>query len=353
MIRSPSKGTARLAVVGSLLFVGASILLGFAPHETSATGPGDTDEHGVYVRLLEGPTGSFASMVSGVRESLAGTGFEVLADYPAGVDGEACAYGAHVFVVHDEAYAAEILSHGVNAAFALPLRLAVFEDESGVHAALANPLSLNRTIVSEEAVSDLSAQIVTKVRETVASAGVGAAVAGEYGQMRDRGLIGKTMGIMAGGPFASQIEEVTSVPLDDFDGAAGVAEALAAGIEAGRGEWKWGIRSVYSVVFPEVEIAIVGLTGDRVEIDSFSIVGPGMEASREGYACPGIDHAAAYPLELVIARDGDDAKVLLVDEMFRMKMYFEDAGKMKFATNMRMPGSIESEIRDKVEEALY
>lgn len=39
-------------------------------------------------------------------------------------------------------------------------------------------------------------------------------------------------------------------------------------------------------------------------------------------------------------------RVTLVDEMYRMKMYFEDAGKMKFAMNMGMPGSIEREIRD-------
>jgi hypothetical protein len=32
-------------------------------------------------------------------------------------------------------------------------------------------------------------------------------------------------------------------------------------------------------------------------------------------------------------------------------MYFEDAGTMKFASNMQMPGSIEDEIRDLVEEA--
>jgi len=30
--------------------------------------------------------------------------------------------------------------------------------------------------------------------------------------------------------------------------------------------------------------------------------------------------------------------------MFRMKMYFEDAGQMKFARNMMMPGSIADEL---------
>ena len=36
-----------------------------------------------------------------------------------------------------------------------------------------------------------------------------------------------------------------------------------------------------------------------------------------------------------------------------MKMYFEDAGTMKFAANMRMPGAIEDELRDKIQESLY
>ena len=56
---------------------------------------------------------------------------------------------------------------------------------------------------------------------------------------------------------------------------------------------------------------------------------------------------------MLLTRDGDVVTVLMVDSMFRMKMYFEDAGKMKFAANMRMPGSIEHEVRDKVEETLY
>jgi len=98
---------------------------------------------------------------------------------------------------------------------------------------------------------------------------------------------------------------------------------------------------------------IIGVTGEAMESRAFQIVGSGSDGSRDGLACPGIDHASAFPLELVIARDGDRVRVRLIDAMFRMKMYFEDAGKVKFAANMRMPGSIENEIRDKVEESLF
>ncbi len=42
-----------------------------------------------------------------------------------------------------------------------------------------------------------------------------------------------------------------------------------------------------------------------------------------------------------------------MDAKFRMKMFFEDAGKMKFARDMMMPGSIEEEIRTLIRAALF
>jgi hypothetical protein len=127
---------------------------------------------------------------------------------------------------------------------------------------------------------------------------------------------------------------------------------LVAGFEDLADDWKWKIRPVYKLDLSAHGVAIIGVTSDSVEARSFGIVGEGLETDRSDYACPGIAHAASYPIELVIARDGDEINVLIVDTMFRMKMYFEDAGKMAFAMNMRMPGSIENEIRDKVEETV-
>jgi hypothetical protein len=41
-----------------------------------------------------------------------------------------------------------------------------------------------------------------------------------------------------------------------------------------------------------------------------------------------------------------------MDEMYRMKMYFEDAGMWAFMKNMKMPGRIEKEIVDVVSSGL-
>jgi hypothetical protein len=38
--------------------------------------------------------------------------------------------------------------------------------------------------------------------------------------------------------------------------------------------------------------------------------------------------------------------------MFRMKMYFEDAGKWAFMKNVRMPGSIQDELGEQVKTGL-
>ena len=79
----------------------------------------------------------------------------------------------------------------------------------------------------------------------------------------------------------------------------------------------------------------------------------GTDETRADFACPGIAYAAAFPLELVLVEEDGEVKVLIIDAMFRMKMYFEDAGKMKFAANMKMPPSLEGEMRDKIEDSLY
>jgi len=71
----------------------------------------------------------------------------------------------------------------------------------------------------------------------------------------------------------------------------------------------------------------------------------GQNEQRKELACPGLSHAGAYPIEIVVYTDGSgQIRVAMIDMMYRMKMYFEDAGTTSFIKNMKMPGSIEKEI---------
>ena len=111
------------------------------------------------------------------------------------------------------------------------------------------------------------------------------------------------------------------------------------------GSGSWQIRGIYELDLAERGAVVLGVTGLAAEARAFSIVGAGADEQAKSLRCPGLSHAPAFPIEVVIMSDAGRVRVTLVNQMYRMKMYFEDAGKMKFAANMRMPGSIEDEIR--------
>lgn len=334
----------------SLLAIGSLVLLITSTTPPVNALPTADASFGVFVRLGDAATGSLEQIVAGLEGVIEGSDWELLTSYAVGVD-ESCGFGAYVLALHHAGYARAVLQYGNLAAFALPLRLAVWEDESGVHVGATNPRSLTRTIVTESGFEQQAADIVEELAALVASVPDVAPAATQYGQPREAGLISKTMGIMAGGPFAQKVETVVRLRTEETPGE--VAERLAAGFGEMADDWRWKIRPLFTLDLPAHEVAILGVSGEPVEARSFDIVGSGLDETRADFTCPGLAHAAAYPVEIVLARAGEHVNVLIIDEMFRMKIYFEDAGKMKFAMNMRMPGSIEDEIRDKVEATLY
>jgi len=325
-----------LAMLGSALCA--------PPISIAASGP----SYGVYIEVLEAPLGAYAAVTTALPTLLTQAGWKVEATHELGTGD--CSYKARVYVVTEPTWTAAIARGGMYAAFMVPLRIAVYQDELGTHVALANPQSLSRTVISEQGYDAAATAVVTRLQAALAGA-PGKPVARQYGQLRERGLIDKTMGVVAGGPFSSKIEEIGAVKATATLSVAEVAKVLGNATRAPT--TRWGLRAVYQVDLPGGMTSIIGFGGDKMEAKSFAIVGNGSDGSRAGYRCPGIDHAAAFPIEVVVHRDGPEIRLLIIDEMFRMKMYFEDAGKMKFAANMAMPGSIENEIRDLAEDALY
>lgn len=304
-------------------------------------------EYGTFVRLLDAPSGAFDQISEALPGAMIRAGWQVVADRDVATSG--CRYRGRVFVLQDSSYAAEVLKAGVEAAFALPLRVAVYEDETGTHLAAANPQSVGRTIVAE-GFEQAPAEVVGRLRAALADGVPGSPVLVQYGQLRSRGLISKTMGVVAGGPFSHKVREAASRKAGPGTGVTQVAEAIAR--SAGESRGRWGLKLVYRLELPGLDAVLLGFSGDPVEAKAFAILGEGRDPGRKGYACPGLDHAAAFPIEVLVAREGASIRALLIDEMFRMKIYFEDAGNLKFAANMRMPGSIEDELRDIIEEAL-
>lgn len=294
-----------------------------------------------FVGLADSIPLAVPAAASAVGTALARQGFTVLADHPVGTDRARCRYTARVVVAALPERTAALLGRGAHAAFATPVRIAIYEDERGVHASMVNPRSLDRTIVAESGLEAAGDRLVADVGALVAAATRGQRVNRAYGQPRDRGLIGKTMGVMAGGPFTGQVATIATYATTD---PRRVADDIWRRLQQ-PGQGSWQLRGAYRMDLDAQGMVILGVGGAPMEAKAFAIVGAGGDDARAAFACPGLAYAPAFPLELVIRRDGSQVRVEAIDAMFRMKMYFEDAGRMKFARNMGMPGSIAAELR--------
>lgn len=300
-------------------------VLAFAPAAYGA------EKYGVYVKVVEQVQGSFDNAVKSTEEALSDAGWKVLASYESGVQ-ERCAKRAHNIVAISGGYAEKIMQNGPHGAFAIPLRVGVYEDREGISIAFTNPASINRTVLGDEVAEGLSRSTMKELSGIIAGAVKGEVVNKQIGQIRSKGYVGG----MGGGKFMKKIREIHSGE-DLYDIVRGVRESIAANDK--------GWELVYSLEVPGADAVIFGLTKAKTEAKAFDIAGEKRERrSKNQYACPGIDHAAAFPIEVIAYREGGVVKVVTLKEMYRMKLYFQDAGNLAFMKNMTMPGRIEREV---------
>ncbi len=289
--------------------------------------------YGVYEKVVEKAAGSFAEVSAALERGIKESGWQLLAAYDNGIPTD-CPFRARTFVVHSPSYAGAVLATGPKSAFALPLRAHVYEDEAGVHVAVVNPASINRTIMGDEKFEAKSLAALKELEEAVTKGVKGAAVKKQIGQIREQGRIGG----IGGGDFPDKVIEVY-VAADAAEATfKKVAADVKKGIEGNRSEYKL----IYTLDLSSEGVVIYGVTKSSMESRSFGIAGE-VRASKE-YKCPGIDHAGAFPIEVIIYKDEGKVKAVTLKEMYRMKLYFEDAGNWAFMKNMRMPGQIEDEI---------
>jgi uncharacterized protein (DUF302 family) len=326
----------RFTAARALGLLAVAFLCGATP---VANGGGGGDDPAVYLKVVDATPVAFQTATVAIMDALTEKGWDLVADFATAAPSGRCAFRSEVMVAVPPGWAARVMKAGTYAAFAVPIRFVIWEDENGVSVGATNPMNLARTIVDEETAPEDWADIASEIRAVGAAALPSHASEAQYGQQRRDARIGRTMGIMAGGKFTDKVKTVATVSGNGTDPSS-VAHRLADALVRADTVGEWGA-------------ALVGITGAKMEADAFHIVKNGGDDGRKKMACPGIDHAAAFPIELLVTRDGDDIRVALVDEMYRMKMFFEDAGKMAFAKNMGMPGSIEDEISKKVEGALH
>jgi len=290
-------------------------------------------QYGTFIKITEKATGSFDAVSKAVESGLQKAGWEILGTYDTGVP-QACNFRSRVIIFSSKDYADEIMKNGVKAAFALPLRAGVYEDETGINIAFVNPASINRTIIDETKLDTFSSVLAESLIDAIAGAVPGTVVKKQIGEIRNKGRVGG----MGGGDFIDKIKEIYTAKDDTDETFKKVSDGVREGILNNTKGWK--LTYVYDL--SDHGAIIFGVTNNKMERRAFTIAGE--KRSSSSYKCPGIDHDASFPIEVIVYKDGGRVKVVTLDGMYRMKLYFEDAGMWAFMKNMRMPGEIEDEI---------
>ena len=325
-----------------------ALIVAFVVFAGIATGNAIEKKQGVYEYVVRNVPGEFTAVVQQLDSAFRAAGYQVLGTLENAAP-EGCSYHVTVLAVYNPAFGKQLLSRNPQTApYALVDRIIVFQDEEGTHISIVNPINILRTVLMDDegpvAMADAHRQELRKIIEGAITGGK--RTTRQYGQFRKKGYIGRTMGVMAGGPFNEKINTITATSASLEEAVNAVKQAFA------NNSGKWKLRVRYVLTLPNEGIAVVGVSSPSVESRSFKIVGAGSDDSREDFKCPGIAHAGAYPMEVVLRAANGKTTAEVTDIMYRMKMYFEDAGKWAFAKNMTMPGSIQSEIEDVVKAAL-
>jgi len=305
-------------------------------------------EYGVYQYVIQNAAGSVDEVSGAIQNAAENDGWKVAAKIEMGQPDD-CNFKAQVIILLDSSYASQLLNiNSETAPFAMFDRINVFEDEAGINVRVVNPHSINRTVLMDDSLYEsLSAKQLAKISDLIETSVKGDVSEKQYGQIREEGYISRTMGVMAGGLFVEKIEDIQVIPNASLSD---VAQKVKSGLSKPGPDW--GLHQIFDMELAGYNTVVFGISSAEMESRSFDIVAEGEDDSREDYACPGLAHAAAYPFNVVVTKKDDDVKIRMVTSMFRMKMFFEDAGKWAFMKNMTMPGSLASEVEDLIKAGL-
>ncbi|NOZ63222.1 MAG: hypothetical protein GXO74_16335 [Calditrichaeota bacterium] len=251
------------------------------------------------------------------------------------------------------------------------LRIGVYEDETGVQVVIANPITLTRIICNDlddanyQKVIAKSEEIRQNLRSFILSAVKGKEVSiqmpplrsaerlrkakkdmmmmvGPMTFFRDKDQFPILLSIDTGADPATKLQEVIDQVKKNIE-AFQPAEKDAGyhWTKSAAEDLKW--RVVCEVKNEGINAALLGITRNRTEALSFHICG--MKRETEANSTPGIDHVCAYPVEVAIFEEDGKIKVGTPREMFRMDMFFWDAGKWAFMKFMNMPGNLDKSIK--------
>lgn len=334
----------------------------------------DDVEHGMYMLVVKNAKGDFNTISASVVKAIESEGFRILAVRDVATpdrvreDGNnLCGFRGMLIAFTNDDYIKMLTSFGNKYLVASFLRVGIHESNEGIQIIIADPETINRIIFNDlddtkyKQAIDKTLQYKSKIISALHSTNTGTNVKESREPKRssdDLREASKDMFMMVG-PMTfftdeDQFPAIWSQKNENgTQGLENLKQKLFKNIENFQPtkddkEYRWTKdpkedlkwKVVGEVSSPDKKAIMFGLTRNRMEAVSFYIVGDETEQNK----CPGLDHLTAYPVEvLLIIEDGKNV-VYTPREMFRMDMYFWDAGMSAFMDHMSMPGILDDSI---------
>ncbi len=310
------------------------------------------EEYGIFERILEA-SGSFNDTTAALDKALAESKLTLHAKRDLVFNDKV--QQARVYIVTSPAYMEAAKDESPDTISAQVLRIGVYEYGEGkkTHIDITNPAAHAMVFYSDSKNYDkliAAAKAVGQEFRDVVAKVPGKAVQVQLEPIRSEKTLKKFNG---DGPakmmakwrnWKESQNEVFSDKAENFGAVvARVEKTLAASQDKGVGDSSgWRLLTKIPV---GTNAVYFGITNDYTENKCISI---NSDFRSEGKAKdaphPGVDHAPALPIEVLVFNDGKEVKVVQYGEMWRMQLYFWDSGYMAFAKNTLIPSIIFSSI---------
>ncbi len=332
-------------------------------------------DHGIYMIVNSNIKGDFNNVSLNSKNALVNAGFRILSfnaiatpDIIREKQTERCGFNAKLIVFTNNDYIKLLTSFGDKYLVAGFLRAGIYETPDGIQIEIADPETINRIIFNDLPDAKYN-QIVSKTIEWKSkiisalqsiSGGTKVTIVKEPVRSdEDLRDASKDMFMMVGKMtyFVDEDQFPIIFTRTNYEGRSGLEELKNEFYKNVQNfqpikddkDYRWTsspdnlkwklISEIYS---PDSTTILLGITRPRTEAISFKIVG---KNESEKNMCPGLDHVPAYPIEVLISMQGNKIRVQSPREMFRMDMYFWDAGMGAFMNHMSMPGILDDSIK--------
>lgn len=335
-----------------------------------------SSDHGIYLRLIDEANENLSVIEQKIKANLISGGFELLRSYEIASPDKAtedksehCGRQGRLLLYQSPEYTRMLTRYGNKYLVAAFIKVGILQTDKGWQVLVTDPETINRIVFNDledepyQEVINKTKDVRRKLINAIHQSKVGKNETTVMPPVRDAEDIrdaAKDMFMMVG-PLTffedeDQFPQIYSARTPDVKkGVLALRDKVHKNIEAftpdeddasynwssDPADLKWHI--IGEVFSPDSSALLIGITRPRTEALSFKIAGESRATDQD--KCPGFDHLCAYPVEVLIL--GKDNKVVMhtAREMFRMDMYFWDAGKMAFMNYMNMPSMLDDSIK--------